>query len=187
MIQHAKHIIFLLIILLASGCASSIRFSSDQTGETTKKNEPRATETLSRRSSDIETIEQKKEEKISADREKVVKIAQSWLGTPYVWGGNTRGGVDCSGLVKNVYEQIGINLPRTAQQQFEFACRINDRELRPGDLLFYRKGNKISHVAIYIGKGEIIHSSSSAKGVIKQSFNDNYLSSIYVGAGRVLH
>ncbi|MEJ5244599.1 MAG: C40 family peptidase [Bacteroidota bacterium] len=181
-----KYIVFLLIILLASGCASSVRFSSNQTCETPRKDESGNDKILPKNTSEIGKIEQRQETH-SSEREKVVKIAQSWTGTPYVWGGNTRDGVDCSGFVKNVYESIGIILPRTAQQQFEFANKISNRELRPGDLLFYRKGNKISHVAIYIGKGEIIHSSSSAKGVIKQPFNDNYLLSIYAGAGRVLN
>lgn len=180
-----KHIVFLFIILLVSGCASGVRFSSNQTSEKTRENGSGNDRILPRNTSEIGKIEQRQEAN-SSEREKVVKIAQSWLGTPYVWGGNTRNGVDCSGFVKNVYESIGIILPRTAQQQFEFSNKISNRELRPGDLLFYRKGNKITHVAIYIGKGEIIHSSSSAKGVVKQPFNDNYLMSIYVGAGSVL-
>lgn len=186
MMRYAKHIAFLLLVIFASGCASSVRFSSNKTCETTQKDEPRATEMPYKGSPNIGKIEPKQESS-SEEREKIVKIAQSWLGTPYVWGGNTRNGVDCSGLVKIVYEQVGLNLPRTAQQQYDYANKISNRELQPGDLLFYRKGNKISHVAIYIGKGEIIHSSSSAKSVIKQPFNDSYLSSIYAGAGRVLN
>jgi len=78
--------------------------------------------------------------------------AISLLGRPYVWGGADLTGFDCSGLVRFIYDQVGIPVPRTAAEQFSAAKPIGLAVLEPGDLLFFRtRGQRISHVAIYTG------------------------------------
>lgn len=85
----------------------------------------------------------------------VVSIAMQYLGVPYVWGGTSPSGFDCSGLVQYVYAQVGISLPRVASAQYGAGQDIGYSELAPGDLVFY--GSPAYHVAIYIGGGQIIH------------------------------
>jgi cell wall-associated NlpC family hydrolase/regulator of replication initiation timing len=84
-----------------------------------------------------------------------VSIAMQYLGVPYVWGGASPSGFDCSGLVMYVYAQIGIYLPHSAAAQYNSGTPISYSELAPGDLVFF--GRPISHVGIYIGGGRMIH------------------------------
>ena len=83
-------------------------------------------------------------------------IAMQYLGVPYVWGGASPSGMDCSGLVVVVYGQLGISVPRTAAAQYSAGTPISYGELAPGDLVFFGYGG-ISHVGIYIGGGSMIH------------------------------
>jgi cell wall-associated NlpC family hydrolase len=84
-----------------------------------------------------------------------VDIAMQYLGVPYVWGGESPSGFDCSGLVMYVYAQIGVYLPHSAASQYYSGTPISYGELAPGDLVFF--GSPISHVGIYIGGGNMIH------------------------------
>jgi cell wall-associated NlpC family hydrolase len=99
----------------------------------------------------------------------VLSTADKYVGTKYVWGGNTPSqGFDCSGFTKYVFAKQGWTLPRTSREQSRVGEGIpNDfGSLRPGDLMFFAEpGEAISHVAIYVGDGVIIHSSSSNGGV----------------------
>ncbi|MGH7622079.1 MAG: C40 family peptidase [Gemmatimonadaceae bacterium] len=98
----------------------------------------------------------------------ILRTADAYRGVPYVWGGNTPHGFDCSGFTKFVFAKHGIALPRTSREQSRVgrAVTADFRALRPGDLMFFaERGEAISHVAIYAGNGEIIHSSSSNGGV----------------------
>lgn len=86
-----------------------------------------------------------------------VGIAMQYLGVPYVWGGASPSGFDCSGLVMYVYAQLGIGLPHGATAQYAAGTPIDYSELQPGDLVFFGGGGYMSHVGIYIGGGSMIH------------------------------
>lgn len=111
---------------------------------------------------------------VSATSENVVNTAKMFLGTPYLWGGTSSKGVDCSGLVRLSFFMNGVLLKRNASQQVSegieiplegFVPGISEGRLLPGDLMFFgnRATSKISHVAIYIGDGKIIHSSHEVR------------------------
>jgi hypothetical protein len=88
------------------------------------------------------------------------ELALEYLNTPYLWGGKTPFGIDCSGLTQVVYRFFDINLPRDASQQFEYGDDIEFSEIESGDLAFFKnQENKIIHVGILDGKGSIIHAS----------------------------
>lgn len=104
----------------------------------------------------------------SATARSVLATADDYLGVPYVYGGETPSGFDCSGFVQYVFRRHGIGLPRTSRQQAQVGQSVaRDRsQLRAGDLmLFASDGSRIDHIAIYAGSGRIIHSSSSGGGV----------------------
>ncbi len=106
-------------------------------------------------------------EGVSDVRVDLVSYATQFVGNPYVWGGTslTRG-ADCSGFVLSVYAKYGIYLPHSSRAQANYGTRVSTSELKPGDLLFYGSGKSISHVAIYIGGGQIVHASTEKTGII---------------------
>lgn len=87
--------------------------------------------------------------------DEVVDYALRFLGTPYVWGGTTPDGFDCSGYVRYVYAHFGVYLPRTSREQSQVGQTVNLAEAQPGDLVFFH--NPVSHVGIYIGDGMYVH------------------------------
>lgn len=114
--------------------------------------------------------------------ENIVASAKDYLGTPYLWGGMTTKGFDCSGFVRHVYLMNGVVLPRNANQQVNHGVEVSDfSRLKPGDLLFFgQKGGllkkeKITHVGIYIGGGRFIHSSHIVRiNSLKEGSPDYY-------------
>ena len=117
------------------------------------------------------------------------KEIESWIGVPYRYGGHSRKGTDCSGLVMEVYAAVyGKKLTHNSADQYSKECRhIKERELREGDLVFFRfsKSGKINHVGIYLENGNFVHASSS-RGVIISNIDEAYYRRGFVGAGRVL-
>ena len=118
--------------------------------------------------------------------EAIIATAKQYIGVPYVWGGSTPSGFDCSGYVKYVFGKHGITLPRTSRDQYNVGIWVSKSNLRPGDLVFYNtSGNGVSHLGIYIGNGQFIHASSS-RGVMISEMSNSYWSARYYGARRVL-
>jgi cell wall-associated NlpC family hydrolase len=105
----------------------------------------------------------------TATAARVLNTADKYVGVPYVWGGNTpEQGFDCSGFTKYVFAKQGVGLPRTSREQARAGDRValDFGEMRPGDiLLFAEPGESVSHVAIWVGSGRIIHASSAMGGV----------------------
>jgi len=123
---------------------------------------------------------------------RVLRSADSYVGIRYVWGGNTPSqGFDCSGFTKYIFAKYGVTLPRTSREQVRAGAAVapDFRELRPGDImLFAEPGEAISHVAIYVGDGRIIHASSSVGGVGYSDLNagGEWFYQNFVAARRVL-
>jgi cell wall-associated NlpC family hydrolase len=91
-------------------------------------------------------------------------VTQLWLNVPYLWGGKTPMGVDCSGFVQVIYKILGVHLLRDAEEQATQGKAIKTlKDSIPGDLLFFNRGRKIVHVGIYLGNNRIIHSSGSVR------------------------
>ena len=113
----------------------------------------------------------------TAAASRVLNTADKYVGVPYVWGGNTPNGFDCSGFTKYVFARNGVTLPRTSREQ----SRVGDGvpldfgAMRAGDLLLFAEpGEAISHVAIYVGSGRIIHASSAMGGVNYLDLDGSY-------------
>ena len=132
------------------------------------------------------------EYKLPALSDSLLQRGKTLMGTPYVWGGSSvKTGFDCSGFVSHVFkEELGINLPRTTAQLIQMDAPVIARnDLVPGDLiLFNNQGRgRVSHVGIYMGDGEFIHSSSKRSGGVRvDKLSNNYWNASYLEAKRVL-
>ncbi len=115
----------------------------------------------------------------------VVGIAARMKGVPYVFGGSTPAGFDCSGLVHYSYARAGVQVPRTVQAQFAAATRISHEVAEPGDLLFFFHADKW-HVAIYMGGDNFIHAPWPGSTVSVATVRDNFYRSKLVGVGRLI-
>ena len=113
------------------------------------------------------TIEQVKYgDGVSDVRASVVSYALQFVGNRYVWGGTSlEKGVDCSGFTMRILGKYGISLPHSSKAQPSYGTKISASEAKPGDLFFYGSGRSISHVAIYIGNGQIVHASNKRDGI----------------------
>lgn len=122
-------------------------------------------------------------------REELILAAKNYLGTPYRYGGASKAGIDCSGLVYMAALDSGLAaLPRTARGMYNKAERISDSERQAGDLVFFSAYGLISHVGIYLGDGKFIHSASDgpSTGVIISNLSENYWKRHYFSSGRFI-
>jgi probable lipoprotein NlpC len=127
-----------------------------------------------------------REQKINA----VINIARGYTGTPYRWGGTSRSGIDCSGLLCNSFRAINYELPRTSDAQSKIGNKVKKSKLQPGDLVFFATGKKrrrITHVGMVTesrsGRIKFIHSSSSL-GVVENDLDTDYYKKRYITARR---
>ena len=109
-----------------------------------------------------------------------------WWGTRYCLGGNDESCIDCSAFTQTVLRNVyGVEVPRTAREQYDFSTHIDDSDLREGDLVFFKSGHSITHVGLYIANNRFVNASTSG-GVTISDLSDSYWSKKYAGAGRVI-
>ncbi len=118
----------------------------------------------------------------------ILKVSR-FFNSHYKWGGITAGGMDCSGFVYTVFRMNGIYLRRDSYMQAEEGIAVSLPDLKEGDLVFFtsKRGGRITHVGIYIGKGNFIHSSRGKKGVAVSSLSEAYFKKMFATARRILH
>ena len=117
--------------------------------------------------------------------QQLTRSALRFLGTPYVFGGTTTSGFDCSAYVQHVFAMVGVSLPRTADAQYDVGRPARGGP-QPGDLVFFQTyAPGASHVGIYLGNGQFVHASSS-HGVMVSNLSESYWAARYLGAKRLL-
>ena len=176
----------LSVLIMASvitvSCGSSKNVSSK------KKT---ATKTVAK-AENLRKLDSRFDGSISRSVSDILKDAEKYLGTPYKFGGNSSSGFDCSGFTVKVFEENDFSLPRRSADQADAGKKIDIKEVKPGDLLFFATagGSRVSHVGIVHdigadGEVKFIHASTS-KGVIISSLNEKYWNKAYLHAQRVL-
>lgn len=121
---------------------------------------------------------------VSVRNLEVVQFSEKFLGVPYVWGGTSPAGFDCSGFTQYVYAHFGVYLGRTSYDQINDGTPVSIDNLAPGDLLFFSTdGPGASHVGLYVGNGEFINAAGNS--VRYDSLSNSYWSSHYIGARQI--
>ncbi|MEA4934721.1 MAG: SH3 domain-containing C40 family peptidase [Lawsonibacter sp.] len=138
---------------------------------------------------DYVTIVDATEAAATSKGQEIAAFAQTFVGYPYVYGGSSPKGFDCSGFARYVYSQFGYSINRTASNQMDNGTSVSMSELQPGDLVFFKKAGsgskRASHVGIYIGGNRFVHASTAQVGVITSSLSDAYYTSGFVGGRRL--
>lgn len=127
---------------------------------------------------------------ISVPGNNIVEYANGFIGTPYVAGGNSPYGFDCSGFVQYVMSNFGITMPRTSTEQYSVGVRVDKSQLMPGDLVFFKyspSSYRLNHVGIYVGDGNFIHSPVPGQSVRISPLSTGYFANYYFGATRVIN
>ena len=170
----------------AAATATATADNATSTETTTSATTATTTTTASSSSNSSSNTETSKSESsssssISASASAIIAEAKKYLGTPYVWGGTTPSGFDCSGFTSYVYKKAGISLPRTSRAQQNYGTQVSLSNVQPGDLVFM--GKPAYHVGIYIGGGQYIHAPQTGDVVKISTFKASSFSS----ATRVLN
>ena len=127
------------------------------------------------------------EAKVMQLQQKLVERALAYRGVPYVWGGTTPRGFDCSGFTQYVYRKCGLALPRTCEHQFSVGMIVEKEDLQPGDILLFKNtggASGLSHVGMYIGGGKLIHAGS--RGITVVELSNSYFTRHYYCARRIV-
>lgn len=134
--------------------------SKKDTNTTTKSDTTTKTENTEKKDTDKNT------DKSEVTGSQIVKYAKKFLGCPYKYGGTSlTNGSDCSGFTQSIYKEFGYSIPRTSLEQSSYGTKVSVSSVKEGDLVFYKNGKTVGHVAIYIGDGQVIHSSNEKDGV----------------------
>ncbi len=118
--------------------------------------------------------------------QQIVTYALSYVGCPYVYGGTSPSGFDCSGFVQYVYKHFGYSLNRGATSQLADGYWVSYDSLMPGDIIYFGYGSTASHVGIYIGGGRFVHAENYSTGVVVTSLSESYYASRYLCAHRIV-
>lgn len=178
-----------ILILVAAAIVAAVAMTSCRSSKKAASSTGRATQKVdyAKMKHDVES------RYYSIDAiDRLIDEATRWIGVPYRYGGTEKRGVDCSGLTSQVFLKIlDVKMPRSSREQQQWCQHINRDKLRPGDLVFFATGsnpNRVSHVGIYIGNGDMIHASSS-RGVIVSNLDEKYYTRTYHSSGRpdVIH
>ena len=126
-----------------------------------------------REQSDSENAPDGNTSTLNGTRDEMVEFAKQYVGKlNYVYGGSSlTSGVDCSGFVQQIYAHFGIDIPRVANDQSNSGQEVSIENLQKGDLVFYGSGSYATHVAMYIGEGQVVHASTEQTGVIISNMN----------------
>jgi cell wall-associated NlpC family hydrolase len=117
----------------------------------------------------------------------VLQTAKQYQGVPYVWGGTSPSGFDCSGFTHYVFLKNGIVIPRVAKDQYKNGTWVSKSQLKPGDLVFFSTYTPgASHVGIYLGSNKFIHASSGAGKITISDLSNSYYVKHYLGAKRII-
>lgn len=178
------------LVLLLSGCASKKAAEDTFALDSLMENmvADRAAMTPEERFAyDYRTAERASSHEVSLPLPNLylVEKAKTALGTPYVRGGTSRNGFDCSGFVQWTYKSAGVQLPRTAREQSVLGTPIDADEMVAGDIVAFRHPRRGYHTGIYLGDGKFIHSPRRGKSVEITSLSNPYFSSTFLGARRV--
>ena len=108
------------------------------------------------------------------EKKNIERVAKSYLGTKYVWGGNGRRGYDCSSFTKAVFQRNGIRIPRNSWRQAKVGKKVRKRNLKKGDLIFFtsKHHSRVNHVGIYLGHGKFIHASRFHHRIVISPFRE---------------
>ncbi len=166
-------LLFLTLILL-SGCSSDNHRPAPVTEPTQKANSTTQTNTI--------TVKPKQ----TSIKQALLNHYQEWKGVTYKYGGLSKNGIDCSGFVYLTYKKLfGIKLPRSTKLLSSIGKRINQTQLKPGDLVLYKTSRTVRHAGIYIGDNKFLHASKS-KGVMISDMNLDYWNDRFWQARRIL-
>ena len=116
--------------------------------------------------------------------ERAASVALQQVGVPYRYGGATRNGFDCSGLVQYSYQHAGKRLPRTTGQLWSSTTAVRRDDLQVGDLLFFNIEGKMSHVGMYVGRQQFVHAPSSGRTVTVATLTSPFYKSAFIRGGR---
>ena len=171
--KYLKLYVLALVCSMAFGCAQKTSYKSD----------PYSTQAEQRFRRSYEAAFDNNEQQ---GNQQLLRKARSAIGTPYVPGGMSPGGFDCSGFVCWAYKSVGVNLPRTAREQSVVGKRINNVEdMQVGDIVAFRHPRRGYHTGIYVGDGKFIHSPHRRTTVRINSLDDPYFKGTFLGARRV--
>lgn len=158
-------------------------YEQNQSEQNTQDEEPAENQDTEETTQEESSQDTKQVNVTSTNYSQAIEAARAQIGTPYVWGGDSPGGFDCSGFIQYIFQTEGISLPRTVSDTWNFTTQVDSPSV--GDLVFfetYKPGP--SHMGIYIGDGKFIHAGES-RGVETSKLSDSYWEERYLGAGRV--